>query len=969
MEQGSTESNRTNPFQMAPPFREVVETADFGVGVIDREGIYIFANRKWAEMTGYTLEEIHSRSVAEITFPEDLAESRRQAGKLFSGTISGYTLEKRIRRKDGSWFWGRIVATPIFGNNGEVRAINGLIADITTLREALERIRRDAALQQLIARLTALPLGQEASSSLLKTFLEVLVTDSPFLHCALYKGTDQPVASASAPACLLPLDSMPILRLAGSTLKEGRPIFMGADQGHIPDDLSGAGLPVTRSGHFWGALLLFGRDRGLFSADSLTRLEVIARTLSGALEAESLSGINTALHRISRLIGRRPLPSALFDEACRILVDCGGLLDAAILLRDPESDMLLPEVIRGHMEQVGRIPRLRFHLSPDHPNSQTGMVRAFTTGKPVITQDFEEGFKRPGFERLRRWARRFSWRSGASFPLVSRIPSAPGSPQGRVIGLLTVTSGETGFFHARLVNLLEEAAYSLGLALDRHREDVVHSESRDKLSKLTELYAALNGINRLVNQRPGEKDLLDETCRIINEIGMLYLVRILAVDRESGLLKPVAVHARNDGMVSFFRAFSYQTDPETQEKLRQLSPPTSLAKKRPVIHHNLVKELDSMGLGTLSAKAMEFGLWSQGSFPIFRNGEASYILSVFAERVGFFDGALVSLLEEISRTVSFSLVNIDRDAEKRKAEETLRNSEEKYRLLMEEAGDGILIIDLKTKTVVDANRQACHIFGLKKHDLVGEKKDSLLPEAARTRHLGDLHSPGQSPDPREYPHPVRYHLRDSREAYREVEVVESRIDWKSRPLLQIRLRDVTELHFYESELKRLARHDSLTGLLNRHALWSELEQILGTSSPRIRLALFYVDLDNFKTVNDSFGHDTGDLLLKTAGQRLREAVRESDLVARIGGDEFLVLATESVSRSRVEGTARRILSALETPFHIHGHDFTIHASLGISFFPDHATDPGELIKNADSAMYHSKRAGRNRFTFHEIPSE
>ena len=971
MDQPSAENNRTDPFRMDPPFREIVETADFGVGVIDREGIYLFANRRWAEMTGYALEEIRRRSVAELTFPEDLSESLAKARALFAGTIPSYILEKRIRRKDGSWFWARIVATPIRGEGGEVRAINGLIADITTLRDALEQIRLDAALQQLIARLTALPLSQEATPSLLKSFSELLVTDSPFLCCALYKDPAHPFIFSSGPAEEVRPSPGIAKRLVEATLREGRPVAQGPDPAGIPLSLAGAGLPVTRAGHLWGVLLLFSRNPALFANDSLPRLEVISRTLSMALESESLSGINTALHRISRLIGSRPIPRVLFDETCRILVDCEGLLDATILLHDQESGTLFPEVLRGHMETIGRIPRMRFSLSPGHPDSQTGMARAFTSGEPVSTQDFSNNFQKPGFERIARWARRFSWRSGASFPLISRItdsPESPVPPQGRVIGLLTVTSGETGFFHDRLVRLLEEAANGVALALDLHQEDLAHGKSREKLSQMTELYAALNGINRLVNQRPDEKALFEETCRIINEIGMLYLVRILARDRENALLEPVAVHARNDTMVSFFRELSFRTDPETQEKLRQLSPHACLSKNRPVIHHNLVKELEAMGQEALSAKAMEFGLWSQGSFPVYRKGQASYILSVFAERVGFFDGALVSLLEEISRTVSFALDNIDRDREKQRAEETLRESEEKYRLLMEEAGDGIFIVDLQTETVIDANRQACLIFGLKKHELLGQKKNGLLPESARTHLLGELSPQSTFPDRNRHHPPTRYHLQDSRESSREVEVVESRIEWRSRPLLQVRLRDVTELHFYESELKKLARQDSLTGLLNRHALWAELEHRLSNPSSRLRFALFYIDLDHFKTINDSFGHETGDLLLKNAGRRIQDAVRDSDLVARIGGDEFLVLASESVSKSQVRGIARRILAALESPFHIHGHTFTIHASVGISFFPDHGTNPGELIKKADSAMYRSKRSGRNRFSFHEAPS-
>jgi diguanylate cyclase (GGDEF)-like protein/PAS domain S-box-containing protein len=953
-------------------FREIVETADFGVGVINKNGSYLFANRKWAEMTGYAPEEILSRSVSDITLPEDLDETRQKVRDLFSGSISSYTIEKRIRRQDGSWFWGKVVATPLKDKAGNVTAINGLIADITPQKQALKRIETDAAIQRLASRITAHSLTLADSSTLLQNLADILVDDSPFQFSAFYRESGEPLAIAKSSRSVQGPDETVIQTLVSKTHEETRPVVKKIGPGK-QKSVQMIGFPITRMDRPWGVLVLAAFPEDLLLDDPLPMLDVLVGSISAVLESESLAGINRALRRISRLIGSRPTPSHLFEETCRTLVDDGGLLDAAILRFEPDTLSLVPVVVRGNLENAGEaVRKMRFNLSPGHSDNLTGMAEAVRTGLPVLTQDFSERFSQPGLEQMQKWARRFHWRSGASFPLYSQAPGPPGFPsfsRGRVIGLLTVTSKETGFFHDRLVQLLEEAANILGVALDRHEEDRIHAESRDKLSRVTELYAALNGINRLVNQRPSEQGLFDETCRIINEIGMLYLVRILAVDCEADMLKPVAVHARSESMVSFFRELTYRTDPETREKLRNLSPQACLVKKKPVIHHNLVKELESIGLGTLSAKAIEFGLWSQGSFPVTRNGQISYILSAFAERVGFFDGPLVSLLEEISRTLSTALDNLDRDREKQKAEEALKSSEEKYRLLMEEAGDGILIVDLETETVVDANRQACRLFGFEKSDLVGLKKVALFPQSSVHLTSEDPRPPLSPSDWEMDDRPVRYHIQNPLEGPREVEVLESRINWRDRPLLQIRLRDVTDLHFYESELKRMAREDSLTGLLNRHALWNELESILAESSPKLRIALFYIDLDNFKIINDTYGHETGDRLLKIVSQRLKTAVRENEIVARVGGDEFLVLATDSISRERVERIAKRILSVLEVPVSLNGQEFTIHASLGISFFPDDAANPEDLIRTADNAMYRSKREGRNRFTFHAIPAD
>ncbi len=967
-------SKGVDDFGNDPLFREIVETADFGVGVIGRDGTYLFANRKWAEMTGYSREEILSRRVSDITLPGDLDETRQKVRDLFEKTIPSYTIEKRMRRKDGSWFWGRVVATPIVDGAGRVVAINGLIADITAHKLALERIEAEAAIQRLLLRIDSLPNTAEGSRSRLKTICGILVEHSPFDFAAFYRSPEEVLAHAAASPGDPGPDRSLFRDLAESTFRDGRPVIRGPGKNESSASRTILAFPISRMGRPWGVLLLSGAPRAFFfPEDHRPAFELLVRGISIALESESLAGINRALHRISRLIGSRPDTRHLFEETCRILVDDGGLQNAAILSFEPETRTLVPVVVRGNLEQAGEVVRqMRFHLTPGHGDNLTAMAEALRTGLPVVTQDFSERFSQPGLERMQMWSRKYSWRSGATFPLYSRTPGPsgfPSFPKGRVTGLLTVTSGETGFFHDNLVELLEEAASGLGVALDRHEEDRAHAKSRESLSRMTELYAALNGINRLVNQRPSEQELFDETCRIINEIGMLYLVRILSVDREHEVLKPVAVHARSESMVSFFRELSYRNDPETRKKLQQLSPQACLAKNKPVIHHNLVKELETMGLEFLSAKAMEFGLWSQGSFPVVRKGQIAFILSAFADRVGFFDGPLVSLLEEISRTLSTALDNIDRDREKRIAEEALRSSEEKYRLLMEEAGDAILILDLETERVVDANRQATLLFGVGKPDLVGRKKSELLPPTNRNRAPGDLRKTRSSSHAESAPRANRYQVRSYPDESREVEVVESRINWRDRPLLQIRLRDVTELHFYENELKRLARQDSLTGLLNRRALWNELDRIFSTPSSRNRVALFYIDLDNFKTINDSFGHEAGDALLRIVSQRLAEAVRDGDIIARVGGDEFLVLATKSVSLPNVEGIARRILSSLEVPAHVNGQELSIRASLGISLFPDHAANAEELIRTADKAMYRSKREGRNRFTFHAIPAD
>lgn len=164
----------------------------------------------------------------------------------------------------------------------------------------------------------------------------------------------------------------------------------------------------------------------------------------------------------------------------------------------------------------------------------------------------------------------------------------------------------------------------------------------------------------------------------------------------------------------------------------------------------------------------------------------------------------------------------------------------------------------------------------------------------------------------------------------------------------------------EHQIQVMSRHDVLTGLPNRGLLAEHLEAAMAMARRQDqRIALMFLDLDRFKEVNDTLGHRMGDLLLKDVAQRLRLAVRESDVVARIGGDEFVVLLRDVPSTETVQAVGEKLGRALETPFDIEGHRLSVSASTGIALYPDHGRDATELFRRADQAMYRIKAQGRN----------
>lgn len=176
--------------------------------------------------------------------------------------------------------------------------------------------------------------------------------------------------------------------------------------------------------------------------------------------------------------------------------------------------------------------------------------------------------------------------------------------------------------------------------------------------------------------------------------------------------------------------------------------------------------------------------------------------------------------------------------------------------------------------------------------------------------------------------------------------------------------DITERKASDARVQHLAYHDPLTRLANRSNLCERLTQALSQAKRnKTQLALLLLDLDNFKIINDTLGHQTGDQLLIEVAQRLLEAVRQSDFVARLGGDEFVIMLPEIASSNDVVHVADKILRSISEPYLIDGQELRTSTSIGICLYPDDATEDQDLIKKADLAMYHAKSNGRGNYQF------
>lgn len=273
--------------------------------------------------------------------------------------------------------------------------------------------------------------------------------------------------------------------------------------------------------------------------------------------------------------------------------------------------------------------------------------------------------------------------------------------------------------------------------------------------------------------------------------------------------------------------------------------------------------------------------------------------------------------------------------------------------------DGIVTIDT-AGTISSCNKAAMQLFGYSETEMIGQNVAILMPEPDRSRHAEYLHRYLTTGEKRiiGIGREMAGMRKDGSTFPMELAVCEID-DEQERTFVGI-LRDISARKAHEAYMHHIAHHDQLTGLPNRALFTDRLKQMLAKARrDNARIALMFIDLDNFKPINDTLGHDIGDLLLKEVTARLQRCLRESDTAARIGGDEFVVLLPSLSTTDDALRVANKIREALNLPFDLAGNEVRISSSIGIAVYPEHGEAEKDLVKHADIAMYHAKKHGRN----------
>lgn len=348
---------------------------------------------------------------------------------------------------------------------------------------------------------------------------------------------------------------------------------------------------------------------------------------------------------------------------------------------------------------------------------------------------------------------------------------------------------------------------------------------------------------------------------------------------------------------------------------------------------------------TLGIFFEERGIRSVAAFPLLHEGSVFGAFALYSEVSNFFDDKRMAILEHFSLQLALAFTHaIDRERLDR------------FRILAEQANEAILFIRADGQ-IMDANESAEKLYGYSREELLRLNVQVLRSpeEQSQVQSLLQMAKEGLHFE-------CRHVTRDGK--FFPVEVSSKGATLNGQPMILGIIRDTSERKKAEEEIWHKAHYDALTDLPNRLLFYEHLNRAMAQAKRnQKKCAVLFLDLDRFKLINDTMGHNFGDHLLQVVAQRLTQGLRGEDTIGRQGGDEFLILLPGLDHEEGAASVARKIIQAFATPFHVKENDLFITPSIGISIYPADGEDLETLVKHADTAMYHAKELGRNNYQF------
>ncbi|MCW5701455.1 MAG: GAF domain-containing protein [Bradyrhizobium sp.] len=772
---------------------------------------------------------------------------------------------------------------------------------------------------------------------------------------------------------------------------------------------AGVAVPLIKAGNSIGVLLFFVGRSWAADEEIISLFSRIAENVSFALDSfdraaekargeeqkQSLTRMYAALSATNEAIMRSKSRAEMYELVCGAVAQGGRFSSVSILLSQVDSDDFAMVASAGPTAEKAR--RLKVSTSEDLAGGRGVCGTAFRSRKASIVNDFLNDARSVAFLQL---IHSDSARSGAAFPLLV---------DGRPVGVMLFISSELDTFTTEFAELLQRLADNVSFALagfDRADEKARTEAQKERLARML---AALSATNEALVRAKSRQALFELVCKAAADGGRFTMTAIALARPDSQLLEFVAAAGPT---AESSRSVAVSINADAPEG-RGLSG-TAFRSGKPCIANDY---LANEGTSVFHSQARKDGAQSGASFPLIVGGRVIGVMLFASSEKDTFTPEFVELLERMTNNVSFALKNFDHSDEKARTEEQkerltrmlaalsdtneaivrAKSPAELFQFVCEAAADGgrftsvsIALAradtDLFEVTAVggptadkarqmristdpalpEGNGLSGRAFRAGKaciaNDYVLERNSPLFQTAAQLQGAQSgasfpLFSGGKVVG-------VMLFVSIEKNTFTPefVELLQRLTANISFALENFSRAD--EKRKADERIEYLASHDSLTGLPNREMFSGLLRQAIETAQRHARkFSLLFIDLDRFKVINDSLGHEAGDMLLVEVAHRLRGSLRASDMVARLGGDEFVVVLEETGERDGIEKVAGELLSVLSQPVQLSGHECHTTASIGIAIYPSDGTNAQTLTKNADMAMYLAKEDGKNGFRF------
>lgn len=473
-------------------------------------------------------------------------------------------------------------------------------------------------------------------------------------------------------------------------------------------------------------------------------------------------------------------------------------------------------------------------------------------------------------------------------------------------------------------------------------------KSFNKIKKQQDVYKLLNKTNKFLLKTDNEKVLFNKICNLITENSSMSFGFIYRIKKDNS----VKLIAQQGELKDLLDLKLIKEENKNENLITKV-----INEKRNVV----IRSFEEKNISLLSDVASTYNIKSAAAFPIMKFNKIVSVLVLYSNKINFFDEEIEILFEKMINDMTHALEKIEYEKKRLQQENELRLASYAF-----ESNEPMIITD-ESSLIINANNAFCNVMGYTKIDVIGRR-----PNMFKSRH-------------------------QSREFYEEMwrqliengswsgEVYNTKKNKEKIPLRSTitaikdnngktthylgQYIDISEHIDKQKVLEYQATHDNLTGLPNRLLLLDRIEHaITKVTRHNIVGGLVFIDLDNFKEVNDTLGHEVGDNLLIMVAKKIKKTIREEDTIARIGGDEFIVLAdcigaSRDEARINMEVMSHKIKNALNSIKTIDGHANISTPSIGVTLFNDASINPKDIIKQADTAMYEAKKQGKNTIEF------